>query len=159
MKRSKKLKNRLAKRVLSGRITVDEARRKLGRDITQKSAAAALAKAQSAHAGLTSEAVRQAIFAGFRSARPVTEQDVLDAAQPLTRPPVTKAAVPVRRETPAQALAILKSAALAPPAPLRLVRSWTPAELAMLREADNMTDPGAREALKASLYADRERMT
>jgi hypothetical protein len=29
----------------------------------------------------------------------------------------------------------------------------------MLREADKITDPASREALKASLYAGRERMT
>ena len=155
MKR-KKLKNRLAKRVLSGKITVDEARRRLGRDIAQKSADPSLAKAQAARAGLTAEAVREAVFAGFRSAGPVTEQDVRDAARPMTRPPVTKAAVPVRRATPAQDLEVLKS--MMAPAPVRPVRPWTPVELNMLREADKMTDSGAREALKASMYADRERM-
>jgi hypothetical protein len=148
-KKLKKLENRLGKRVLSGKVTLDEALHKLGRNVSQKSAAPALAKAQSARPGLTAEAIREAVFAGFRSARPLTEQDVLNAARPLTRPPVTKATAPVRRETPAQALEVLKS--MTAPAPVRPAASWTPVELNMLREIDKITDPVSREQARSAL--------
>jgi hypothetical protein len=150
MKR-KKLKNRVAKRVLSGKITVDDAQRRLGRNITQKSAAPALVKAQSAHAGLSAEAIREAVFAGFRSARPLTEQDVLNAARPLTEQ-VTKAAAPVPREDPRQVLKALKSWRSPLDAPASPVRPWTPVDLAMLREIDKITDPGPREQARTALF-------
>jgi hypothetical protein len=89
----------------------------------------------------------------------VTYQDVLDAARPMARTAVRKAAVPARRESPQQALKVLKSMTLDAPGGIRPAASWTPVQLAMLREADKMTDPWTREALKASLYADREWMT
>jgi hypothetical protein len=47
-KKNKKLRNRMARQVLSGKVTVGEARAKLGRNITQKSAGPALTKAESA---------------------------------------------------------------------------------------------------------------
>jgi hypothetical protein len=157
MKR-KKMRNRLGKKVLSGSMTVDDARRKLGRNVSQKSAGAALAKAQAANAGLSAAAIREAVFAGFRAARPVTEQDVLNAARPMTRPAVTKAAVPVRREHPLQVLKALNSWQPAEAAgPVRPAVPWTPAQLAMLREADKISDPETREGVRASLYTAREK--
>jgi hypothetical protein len=70
-KGSKKLKKKLAKRVLAGEITVDDARRKLGRNITQKTA--------------TPTGVIAA------AGRPVTEFDLLDALRaPVAAPPVVK---------------------------------------------------------------------
>ena len=66
MKR-KKLKNRLGKKVLAGKMTVDEARRHLGRNMTQKSAVPSVAKAGSA--SQAAEAMRQAV-AAMRLARP-----------------------------------------------------------------------------------------
>ena len=155
MKR-KKLKNRLGRRVLSGKITVDEAWRKLGRDISQKSTVPSLAKAESAHGGLTAEVIREAVLAGFRSARPVTEQDVLEAARPLTPPAVTKAAAPSPRQDPREVLKALKSWQSPLDAAPGPVRPWTPAELAMLREADKWSDPDAREGIRAGLIARRE---
>lgn len=74
-KGSKKLKKKLAKRVLAGKITVDDARRKIGRNVTQKSATPT---------GVIAKA-----------GRPVTEFDLLDALRaPVGVAPVVK---PVKR--------------------------------------------------------------
>ena len=154
----KRLKNRLGKKVLSGKITLDEALHKLGRDITQKSATPSLAKAAASRADLT-EAMREAA-AAIRSARPVTEDDVRAAArgdmsglrEQLLRKS-RQAAVPAPRADPRQQLMIMKSwqAELDAAAAARPPHYWTGIQKGLLNEYRTNPDPQARENARQAL--------
>lgn len=139
-RRNKKLMNRLARQVIDGKVTVAEARARLGRATVQKSARPTW-PAQQVQAG---------------PAVPRYEGDVeyLGAAfRPVPLPAVTKAAVPMRRENPAQVLKAMRELTAVIAAPVRPVRSWAPAELAMLREAEMIPDPESRERFRSGLMA------
>jgi hypothetical protein len=138
MKR-RKLKNRLAKRVLVGKITVDDARRRLGRSAVQKSAGPAWPAQPPA-------ALRYAD----------DDQYIRAAFGPISRPAVTKAAVPVPRETPLQALKSYRGVLEAPDR-ARPPHYWTGIELGLLRESQTSSDPAEREAARAALAAELER--
>ena len=153
MKR-KKLANALAGKVLAGEITLEDAWRVLGMGITQKSAVPSLAKAESAGAELigAAEAMREAA-AAVKAARPVTEQDVMDAIRrPMPRPAVTKAAVPAPRETPAEAMKSYRAAQETPAWNSPGRPAGSPAVLALLADSD----PAAREGTRSALMARAE---
>lgn len=168
MSSQKKLRKKLGKKVLSGKLTVTEARARLGRDLARKSGLAPVVKAAGAQGRaaadaewlaeqrhLTAEAMREAA-AAIKSAGPVTYQDVLNAAKPMSRPAVTKAAAPVPREDPRQVLKALKAWQSPLDVPAAPARAWTPAELSTLREADRMADPESRERIRSGLIARRD---
>jgi hypothetical protein len=143
----KKLRRKLGKKVIAGEMTVTEARARLGRQMAQD------------RRPRREERVSrdlEAAAAALKSARPVTYQDVLDAARPMTRPAVTKAPPPTRREDPRQVLKALKNWQSPLDVPARPARSWTPAEVAMLSEVDKMSDPVSREGIRAGLIARRD---
>ena len=98
----------------------------------------------------------EAAAAAIKSAGPVTYQDVLDAARPMTRPPAAKAPLPMRREDPLQVLKALKDWQSPLDVPAAPPRSWTPVELATLREAEKLSDPASREGIRAGLIARRD---
>jgi hypothetical protein len=108
----KRLKTKLGKKVLAGKLTVSEARARLGREFAQKSAAPAVVKA-GARADLAG-AMRDAA-AAFQSARPMTYEDVMAAArsdmsglrEELLRK--SRNARPARRPDPQRELMALKS--------------------------------------------------
>ena len=148
----KRLKNKLGKKVLAGKMTVTEARSRLGREFAQKAAAPSLAKARSASVAAEPDwlaAMRDAA-AAVRAARPVTEQDLMDAARPMARPAVTKAAAP--RETRRTDPGVLKSMTTGGgPVPVLPPHHWTGIELALLRKSQTDPDPAARENARATL--------
>lgn len=148
MKR-RKLKNKLGKKVLAGKMTVTEARSRLGRDMTQKSAAPSLTKAGAVQADLAA-AMREAA-AAIRLGRPVTEQDVLDAARPLVSPAIVKAAAPRRQARPADASVLKSMTTGGGPAPVRPPHYWTGIELALLQKSQAHHDPAEREYARAAL--------
>lgn len=151
MKR-RKLANALARKVLAGKITVDDAWHVLGMDITQKSAVPSLAKAESARPGLLGAAgtVPAAV-----PRYPGDEEYIRSAFRPVTRPAVTKAASPAPHESPAQILKAMRELGAMRAEPVRPPRAWTPAEAATLREAETMTDPQARERIRSGMIARR----
>ena len=139
-------------------MTVTEAQARLGRDLARKSGFAPVIKAARAQGRAAGEAewltAMTEAAAAVRSARPVTEQDVMDAIRrPMPRPAVTKAAVPVPREHPAEVLKALKSAAMGAPVPIRPAHYWTGIDLGLLRESQENPDPLARENARAALAA------
>jgi hypothetical protein len=162
-----RLKNKFGKKVLSGKMTVDEARGKLGRDLARKSGYAPVIKAVWAHGKATAEAeflaeklylatepMREAA-AALKAARPVTEEDLLAAARPMSSPTtVTKAAAaPVRREDPQRQLMLIKSMQAERAAELaaRPAHFWTGVEKGLLNIYRTDTDPQAREAARQAL--------
>jgi hypothetical protein len=147
MSGTKKLRRKLGKKVLSGKVTVDEARARLGRRMAQDRRPR---REEQVSRGL------EAAAAAIKSARPITEADVLAAARPMTRPPGTKAATPAPREHPLQVLKGLKNWQSPLDVPAAPARAWTPAELATLRDVDKMTDPASREGIRAGLIARRD---
>lgn len=147
MSGQKKLRKKLGKKVLAGKMTVTEARARLGRQMAQDRGPR---REDQVSRGL------EAAAAAIKSARPVTYQDVLEAARPMTRPAVTKAAPPVSREDPRQVLKALKAWQSPLDAPAAPPRAWTPAELSTLCEADRMADPESRERIRSGLIARRE---
>ena len=187
MSKQKKLASRMARLVVDGEVTVNQGRAVLGKKplpaapragtavksaggfaVEYPQAASAISKsfglapaAGTGRAEVAAEAdwlaaMREAA-AAVRAARPVTEADLLAAARPRTRPPVTKAAAPVSREDPRQVLKALKSWRSPLDAPASPARPWTPAELAMLREAEKIPDPEWREKTRSGLIARLER--
>jgi hypothetical protein len=143
MKR-KKLKNRLAKRVLAGKITVDDARRKLGRNMTQKSAVPALAKAGSARPA----------WQPPPAPRYVGDEEYLRSAfAPIGRPAVTKAAGPAPWQAPQQMLKSMRELAAVTEPPARPAHYWTGVDRALLRDSQENPDPRARENARATLAA------
>jgi hypothetical protein len=141
-KKLRKLRDRLAREVIDGDLTVAAAQARLGgAAAVQKSAGAAWTPAP-----------------GPQVPRyPGDENYVRSAFRPLPRPVVT-AAAPAPRESPLQSLAILKSAS-GGPGPVRPMRSATSAELATLRAMERITDPGDREKMRSGLMAQMEGVT
>jgi hypothetical protein len=139
-----KLRNKMARRVLSGKVTVDEARARIGREMTRPRK-----RDREIHRGL------EAVAAAVKSAGPITDQDLFDAISvPLVRPAITKAARPPRGEDPRHLLEALKSAAAHPvAAPVNLIpaSSLTGAQRAVLRAAYEDPDPVYREACRAHI--------
>lgn len=152
--KTKKLKRKLARRVLAGKITVDEARARLGRGVVQKSGVPALVKAQ----GISGvDAVLAGIAAQRVPRRPVTQADLISAINapmiilPAARPArsAKSAAAPKHREAPQ----VLKSAQSPAPAgaPPRWAQQWTGTQAALWRQHQDHADPAAREAAYADL--------
>jgi hypothetical protein len=135
MKR-KRLANTLARKVFAGKITLDDAWRVLGVDLTQKSAVPSLTKAESAPAAPPPAAPQAAPVARY----PGDPEYIRAAFGPIPRPVVTSAAIPAPRETPQQ---VLKSMRLDDPA-----RHWVGTGLALLQAS---SDPSVREAVRAAL--------
>jgi hypothetical protein len=140
-KRNKKLMNRLARQVVDGKVTVAEARARLGRSVVQKSA----------RPGMPAQSQPQPVPAVPRYAG--DEEYLRTAFRPIARPAVAKTAAPAARGNPAQVLKALRELTAVTAAPVRPARSWTPAELAMLREAENISDPESRERFRSGLMA------
>jgi hypothetical protein len=88
--RVKKHRNRLARQVLNGKLTVDEARSRLGREIARGRGRQGRTEPPGISQGLA------AVAAAVKSAGPVTEQDLINAVSmplmPLMQPSVTKTA-------------------------------------------------------------------
>lgn len=148
MSGQKKLRKKLGKRVLAGKMTVTEARSRLGRQVAQDRGPR---REDQVSRGL------EAAAAAIKSARPVTYQDVLEAARPMTRPAIAKAAPPpARREDPRQVLKALKAWQSPLDVPAAPPRAWTSSELATLRAAEKMTDPESRERIRSGLIARRD---
>ena len=167
----KRLKNKLGKKVLAGKMTVTEARARLGREFAQKSGFAPVIKAAraqgkaAADAGWLTEQVylatepMRAAAEAVKAARPVTEDDVRAAARwdggELREQLLRKArqAAPAPRADPRQQLMIMKSwqaerdaaAAARPP------HYWTGVQLGLLNEYRTNPDPRARENARAAL--------
>jgi hypothetical protein len=140
VKRSKKkLRNRMARQVVDGKITVTEARARLGRGLAQKPAGVQKS------AGVTWPP------APVAPRYPGDESYIRSAFRPLPRSMVT-ASAPAPREG-WRALTILKSTPVAVPGPVRPMRAPTSAELATLRAMERITDPVAREQMRSGLMA------
>jgi hypothetical protein len=164
-RQKKRLKNKLGKKVLSGKMTVTEARARLGRDLARKQGFAPVLKAARAEGEMTGilegvcEAMRETA-AAVRADRPVTWEDVLEAARtpaPRPAPAVTKAAAaPVPREDPREQLMLLKSwqADLAARASARPAHHWTSVQAALRDVYYTHPDPETRENARASLAAE-----
>jgi hypothetical protein len=148
-KRGKKLRNRMARQVLSGKITVTEARARLGRNAAQKSAVQ-----KSALPAWPAQPPPAPRYAG-------DDAYIRSAFRPIARPAVAKAAAPAPRETPQQAVAVLKS--LRAPASgqtcFQPAASLTPAQRALWRNSQLDPDPEAREAARASLLLELDGRT
>jgi hypothetical protein len=142
-KKLRKLRDRLAREVIDGDLTVAAAQARLGgAAAVQKSAGAAWTPAP-----------------GPQVPRyPGDENYVRSAFRPLPRPVVT-AAAPAPRESPLQSLAILKAAVPTAPGTVRPMRAATSAELATLRAMERITDPGDREKMRSGLMAQMEGVT
>jgi hypothetical protein len=155
--RIKKQRDKMARKVIDKKISVAEGQRRAGGKYARKAASADLVKMQRAQAGQAAETMRQAADA-LRSARPVTDDDLLDAVRtPMPRSPLGKAAGAgqVPREDPQRAAAPLKSrrspGAETPPAPPVPPVHWAPIDLELLHRAEYHDDPAERETARKYL--------
>jgi hypothetical protein len=137
--RAKKLRNRLARQVIDGKVTVTEARARLGRQ-----------------AGPVQKSARPGPVAPPTPGPPVPryvgdEQYLQAAFRPIPWTSVTKTAAAGVRKTPIQDLATLKS--MTPPAPVRRAHYWDGIDLGLLQQAREHSDPAVRENARAALAA------
>jgi hypothetical protein len=141
----KKLRNRLARQVIDGEITVAAALARLGLQAARKSAAPSLAKAESA---------RPAWPGQPPAARyPGDDLYMRAAFAPIPRPAVTKAADPAARQAPQQLLKSMRDLAAVTETPARPAHYWTGIDRGLQRESVMNPDPVRREEARAALAA------
>lgn len=157
-----KRRNKAVNKMLAGKITVEEARRRAGGQSVRKAAGPGVAKAQQARGTAGMDAALAGLAAELSPRRPVTEADVRDAIRrPMVMPPAAKAArkarppAAPRGESPQQVLKVLgdmqaQAAMIAAPRVVP-VSSWSPAQREMWRQAHEHYDPREREANRAAL--------
>jgi hypothetical protein len=143
----KKLRNKLARRVLDGKITAAQGQAAL------RAAGAGKAAKQQAYQGLAAAA--SAMKSAARPAAPVTEQDLFDAAQrPMPRPVIRQVPQVPGQMGPQDALKALRAMTEKRAAP-RPPQRWTAGQRALLDEIETNTDPVLREAYRTALYKER----